>query len=212
MQHTAATLFGEKFSWDAVEVSGHLDTLIYAEATAHNRISDAETLHPRFRAHYLSRLRYELETSRDDVEVMPGVREAIGHLRERGDATLGLLTGNYSEAVPIKLGAIGFDPGWFEITAFADHGPTRHALVAFALECYTERLGKVADPSRVVIVGDTPRDIACGREHGCVTFAVATGKFPVETLRAAGADHVVENLADPAPLLDLVGRLAASGR
>jgi phosphoglycolate phosphatase-like HAD superfamily hydrolase len=59
----------------------------------------------------------------------------------------------------------------------------------------------------VVIVGDTPRDVECARAHGCVSFAVATGKYGVDDLRAAGADSVVPDLSDPGPLLALIDRL-----
>lgn len=208
MRHAATELFGEGFSWDSVEVSGHLDTLIFSEAAASNRIADAERHHPRFRAAYLERLRHELDVHRDQIRRMPGVREAIEWLRRSGKAAVGLVTGNYSEAVPLKLATIGVDPEWFEIVAFADHGTTRPALVAFALERYAERLGGPVDPSRVVIVGDTPRDIACGRVNGCITFAVATGKFPADVLRDAGADYVVDDLSDPAPLFELVENLS----
>jgi phosphoglycolate phosphatase len=62
----------------------------------------------------------------------------------------------------------------------------------------------------VIIVGDTPRDVDCGRTNGCTTFAVATGRFGVEELRAAGADHVVADLGDPRPLLAVVDALTAS--
>jgi phosphoglycolate phosphatase-like HAD superfamily hydrolase len=48
----------------------------------------------------------------------------------------------------------------------------------------------------VVIIGDTPLDVACARDAGVNCLAVATGGFSVDALRAAGADTVVDSLAD----------------
>ncbi len=52
------------------------------------------------------------------------------------------------------------------------------------------------DPRDVVIIGDTPLDVACARDAGVSCLAVATGGFSVDALRAAGADLVFESLAD----------------
>jgi phosphoglycolate phosphatase-like HAD superfamily hydrolase len=134
---------------------------------------------------------------------MPGVADTLAILRSRPDLTLGLLTGNYTRAIPIKLGAIGVNPAWFEITAFGDEGESRAALVAVAIGKYAARSGAPVDPRRVIVIGDTPRDVDCARANGCISFAVATGKFDVEALRAAGADVVVPDLSDPEPLLRL---------
>src|SRR3989442_1311565 len=56
----------------------------------------------------------------------------------------------------------------------------------------------------VVIVGDTPDDVACGRPVGARAVAVATGFYDVAALRAAGAAHVFATLADTAAVLDAI--------
>ena len=48
----------------------------------------------------------------------------------------------------------------------------------------------------MVVVGDTPRDVSCGKHSGTRTVAVATGRYGVERLAEAGADRVLENLDD----------------
>ena len=130
-------------------------------------------------------------------------------MRETRAATLGLLTGNYSDAIPIKLSAIGIEPAWFEVTAFGDEAADRRALAALAISKYEGQLGATIAPRRVVVVGDTPRDVDCAHAHGCYAFAVATGRYDAAALAAAGADRVVDDLSDPTPLIQTVERLSA---
>ena len=209
MRSAGRQLFGDRISWDGVEAGGSLDPLIFAEAVRQSRIKDAEKRHEEFRNHYLKHLERELARSGDQVRTMPGVHELLAVLRQRaetrGDLVLGMLTGNYGSAVPMKLAAIGVCPDQFTVTVFGDEAPTRAGLVALAMQRYERITGEAADPRRVIVIGDTPRDVACARAHDCVCFAVATGSHSVAELRAAGAMHTVEDLSDPQPLLALLG-------
>ena len=56
--------------------------------------------------------------------------------------------------------------------------------------------GRTVAASDVVVVGDTPLDVACAAASGARSIAVATGGYDVEALRAAGADVVFEDLSD----------------
>jgi phosphoglycolate phosphatase-like HAD superfamily hydrolase len=210
MKAVAAELFGPAFRWDGIVVSGHLDPQIFAEAAALNGLRDDRLHHERFRGRYLEELRRELQRGQAQVRIMPGIHEIITCMRASGVATVGLLTGNYGEAIPLKLSAIGLDPSWFEITAFGDEAPTRRDLAGLAIAKYALLLGAAVEPRRVVVVGDTPRDVDCAHAHGCFAFAVATGGYDVRELSEAGADLVVADLSDPSPLLDVVARLAAT--
>jgi phosphoglycolate phosphatase-like HAD superfamily hydrolase len=210
MKAVAEELFGADFRWDGIVVSGHLDPLIFAEAAARNGLDDDPSHHERFRSRYLEELRRELERGRAQVRVLPGIHDSITRLLASRAATLGLLTGNYGEAIPVKLAAIGLEPAWFEITAFGDEAPTRRDLAGLAIAKYARHAGAPVEPQRVVIVGDTPRDIDCAHAHGCFAFAVATGGYDAGELSRAGADIVVADLSDPSPLLDTVASLAAA--
>jgi phosphoglycolate phosphatase-like HAD superfamily hydrolase len=48
----------------------------------------------------------------------------------------------------------------------------------------------------VFVVGDTPRDVACGLHEGVRTLGVATGRFDVNALMGAGAHTAVSDLSD----------------
>ena len=207
MKRAAAELFGEAFRWDGIVTAGHLDPLIFAEAAVLNAIADHETHHATFRSRYLGALADELERGRHAVRAMPGIHRALERLRTENRATVGLLTGNYPEAIPLKFGFVGIEPSWFEITAFADDAPTRAGLVEVAIAKHAKRSGQPVDPRRVMIVGDTPRDVDCAHAHGCYAFGVATGGYDIAALRAAGADRVVADLDDPAPLFEVLAAL-----
>jgi len=197
-------VFGAALSWDGVEMSGGLDPMLVGEAAARSSLqTDRESLEA-FRRSYIVFLPEELERGGSDVRTMPGIHEVLVRLREREDVVLGLLTGNYAEGAALKLRAVGIEPAWFTVTAFGDEAASRPELVAVAAGRLAARAGRASEPSRYIIIGDSPRDIDCALRNGCFAFGVATGKFGVEALRTAGAHRVVQDLSDPSPLLDLL--------
>jgi phosphoglycolate phosphatase-like HAD superfamily hydrolase len=139
--------------------------------------------------------------------VLPGVREVLDALDGRPDVFLGLLTGNYEQGARIKLEHFGL---WryFRCGAYGDDILDRHALVPVAIERSRQAGCPAVDPRDVVIIGDTPLDVACARDARVSCLAVATGGYSADALRAAGADTVFESLVD----LDAVVQvLTASG-
>lgn len=204
MEEAGVMLFGERFSLQGISVSGGLDPLIYAEATAVAGIENAHTMHDRFRETYLRQLHHNLRQDADKVRLCPGIGQLIRDLRGHNGNTLGLVTGNYTGAVPIKLHAVGLDPEWFPIHGFGDEANDRPAMVRLAVERFAKRTGRPVNPRDVIIIGDTPHDVSCAHANGCVCLAVATGMFSVDQLKDAGADIVVADLSDPQPLWDLV--------
>jgi phosphoglycolate phosphatase len=214
MVRVGAALYGDAFHWNGIEASGQLDFHLFEQALANNGFPSSAEAHAEFRHRYLRELRDELARFAHRCKTMPGIDAVLRGLRERclqrGDVTQGLLTGNYERAAELKLRASGIDPDWFELGAFGDEGATRPDLVALAMRRFAALAGAPAVAERVVVIGDTPRDIACAHAHGCVALAVATGRYGVDALRAAGADIAVSDLSDPAPLLELIDRRATT--
>ncbi len=60
-------------------------------------------------------------------------------------------------------------------------------------------------PATWSIVGDTPLDVAVAMAGGARSVAVATGGYDVPTLRASGADVVLDDLSDVPAVLDAMG-------
>ena len=128
--------------------------------------------------------------------VYPGVRELVRRLDEETDAVLGLLTGNLREGARLKLEAVGIDFDRFQVGAFGSDHAERRELPEIAIHRAEQRFGRRFEGKSVVIVGDTPLDVACGEHLGVRTIAVATGSYSEADLRACGPDHVFGSLED----------------
>lgn len=207
MERVAREMYGEAFSFDRVTFGGNLDPLIFREAAGHHGVADIDTAHDAFHPAYLEALDEELRDSNGDILALPGVHDALAHCRglaEQRRVTLGCLTGNYTGAAPLKLRHVGIDPEQFTVTAFGDEAPDRPGLVPVAMRKHGESIGESVDPRRVVVIGDTPRDVDCAQKHGCVSYAVCTGAADRDTLAACGPDVLVEDLTDLSPLLALL--------
>lgn len=148
------------------------------------------------RRSYVRALERRLEDPRR-MEVLPGVLPLLEALR--GRATVGLLTGNWSDGAAIKLRAAGL-AGRFSFGAFAEDGPDRDSLLPVAVG----RAGS-GPFRRVMVIGDTPADIACARAGGAFAVAVQTGFADRETLEGHVPDLLLADLATGFhPLLDLI--------
>lgn len=122
--------------------------------------------------------------------VLPGVPELLAALSET-DVRLALLTGNYEPVARLKLARAGIGR-WFASGqgAFGSDAEDRVALPAIA----RRRAGTTGRPfprERTIVIGDTPRDIACAHADELRCIAVATGPFKAEEL--VDADVVVED-------------------
>jgi phosphoglycolate phosphatase len=189
---------------DGIPCAGRTDWIILHDALTKAGHELDEGLFARMRDAHIRHLAEEIAHPGDGVKnVMPGIRELLPALQSRDDVFLGLLTGNFEEAARIKLGH--FDLwDYFRCGAFGDDAADRNALVPFAVDrARACGLGSF-DYADVVVIGDTPHDVACAVAVGAQPVAVATGGFTVEQLRATGAAIVLEDLSDTAGFLTLL--------
>ena len=124
-------------------------------------------------------------------------------LAQREGVRLGLLTGNYEPIARLKLKRAGigwaFPPGQ---GAFGSDAEDRTALPAIA----RRRAGTPHAPhprQATIVIGDTPRDIACARADGLRCVAVASGPFSSEALM--DADTVARDAAELPGILRALG-------
>ena len=129
----------------------------------------------------------------DPPAVLPGVLDLLDALAAYDDVGLGLLTGNIAGGAALKLGSAGLW-GRFGFGSFGSDHEERDELPSIAMERARGLWGPGLAASDAVVVGDTPRDVACGKAGGMRTIAVATGHFTADDLASTGADHVVPDL------------------
>ena len=137
---------------------------------------------------------------------LDGAPEILTALAGRTGVVQSLVTGNLPALADVKLGAFGLTRHVdLEIGGYGSLSEHRHDLVEVAMAQAAVKHGVAFAPSSVVVVGDTPMDVAAGRHHGTVTVGVATGRYTAGALAESGADVVLPDLADtPAVLAALL--------
>jgi phosphoglycolate phosphatase-like HAD superfamily hydrolase len=145
---------------------------------------------------YYALLREELDGADHREHVFPGVHELLDELEGRDDVVLGLLTGNIEAGARAKLTAVGIAPHRFVVGAFGSDHHDRPELPEIARRRAEKVLGHPIAGRDVVVIGDTPADVACGVGIGARAIGVATGRYSVDELRACDAAAVFADLSD----------------
>ena len=193
-------LFGRAGAFDTIDFRGALDDLVLSAVLAAQGLEDGEDRRQAFRRAFEKRLRETMVPKENpELRLCPGVVAALDALAPV--AQLALVTGNWQIGARGKLVTFGL---WerFPFGAFSEDGRSRTELIRVAVE-RARRRGLAIE--RVVMVGDTPADVAAAREAGVLAVAVQTGWSSVASLNAAAPDLLLPDLATGlAALLDLV--------
>jgi phosphoglycolate phosphatase-like HAD superfamily hydrolase len=142
---------------------------------------------------YVLRLPVEVQES-PGYRVMPGVHDLLERLVE-ADTLLGLVTGNIEGAAHIKISRAHLGR-FFLFGGYGSDSSVRSDLTRAAIGRAEALSGHAIDPTEVIVVGDTPRDIEAAHGAGTIAVGVATGEYSVDHLREAGAEHVLRSFAD----------------
>jgi phosphoglycolate phosphatase-like HAD superfamily hydrolase len=196
MNRAFADVFGIADAFTHVELAGRTDTSILGDAFERQGMTGEPSDVQRFRARYLVCLREEVPRPGRNKRVLPGITPLLDALAPEPKVFLGLLTGNYADAAEVKLGHFNL---WryFRCGAFGEDAHDRNHLVPVAVGRARARgLPHHVEPEHVVVIGDTPRDVACAHAHGARVIAVATGQYDRAALTQAGADVVFEDFRD----------------
>lgn len=150
---------------------------------------------------YLGFLRENLARDGFRGRLLPGVADLLEALASDGRAVVGLLTGNIARGARVKTERFGIG-GHFRFGAYGDDHHDRNQLGPVALERAAGVIGRRFEGGETVVIGDTPKDVWCGKAFGARTVAVATGRFSAEELERHRPDVVLEDLANLAGVIE----------
>ncbi len=124
--------------------------------------------------------------------LIPGVARLLHSLAERRGVVLSLVTGNLEPVARLKLRRAGIG----ELFArgqggFGSDSEDRCDLPGIARRRAADGGSSAYPRERTLVIGDTPRDIACARADGLRCLAVTSGPYGATEL--ATADGVAEN-------------------
>lgn len=139
------------------------------------------------------------EAAATPFRVHPGVIPCLDASRDRPATAVGLGTGNLRAGARIKLERVGI----YDRFAFGGFGCDhihRPSLVRIGADRGAALLGQPLAGCRVVVIGDTEKDVAAAQAIGAESIAVATGACSLDALRASGPTHLFADLADPRAL------------
>lgn len=198
--------FKERNACAGIELGGMTDRAIFrAGLTAIGKAASEDSIDELIEV-YLEELADEVRGADPaHYRLNNGISEALEVACATPGVAVGLGTGNVKQGARIKLERVGA----YSLFAFGGFGcdsENRAELIRRGGERGAARFGAELSACRVVVVGDTPRDVAAAREAGFTSLALATGSYSVAELEAAGADHAFLDLAEPEALGTLLQR------
>lgn len=193
MHEAALELFGAR--GPELDLAGSTDRGIAEHLHAYFGIAPSRARIDGFFQIYHLKLKWHLAHGNHPGRVIAGVPEALAALAQRPGATLGLLTGNTAAGATAKLRHFKLD-AYFAFGAFGSDHADRNRLGPIALARAAAHAGRSFSAAETLVIGDTPKDIACAHAIGARCLAVTTGRFSAQELTASGADGVVASLAN----------------
>ncbi|MGH3661667.1 MAG: HAD family hydrolase [Micromonosporaceae bacterium] len=136
--------------------------------------------------------------------VLPGVEDAVKALLVE-PVVQSVVTGNIPPIAITKLEAVGLPPGIdLEIGGYGSDDGERAPLIRAVRRRATQKYQVAYEPRRVVVIGDTPRDIEGAHQAGVRCVAVATGVYTLEELSRHQPAAVFPDLTDTTALIRIL--------
>jgi phosphoglycolate phosphatase-like HAD superfamily hydrolase len=190
-----AESFGASDAMAGIPLAGRTDRAILADAlgrAAPDHQPDDGWLQA-FAERYVTLLAEEMQVPSPRRRLLPGVVGALEAAGAVPEVHIALLTGNFRKGAEVKLAHFDI---WhrFAFGAYGDDAIDRNDLFPVAIERARAHGVPALGPRDVLVIGDTPHDVACARSGGAVAVGVTTGPYDRAALEAAGADIVLEDL------------------
>jgi phosphoglycolate phosphatase len=196
---TFEAAYGRADACSGFRFDGMTDRAIMREALAALREPVTDETVDRLIAGYVLHLERAVAAAPDaSYRVHDGMHDAIALCAQLGHA-VGLGTGNVREGARLKLARVGLFER-FAFGGFGDDHEQRDRLLAAGAARGAAQLGVAVSEARVIVVGDSPRDVSAALAIGAECVGVATGSSTAEQLRACGAQYAFDTLAVPGAL------------
>ena len=194
MEQAFAEIVGDDTLLPPVRFCGMTDPAIVRAGLrlAQRDPSEDAAIIERVLAGYLARLPAAIAATKT-FTVHKGVRARLAELAGRDRVAVGLGTGNVEHGARLKLAPLELVDA-FAFGGYGSDHEDRAELIAIGADRGAARLGHPRADCRVVVIGDTPKDVAAAQAIGAESIAVATGLFAVDELRTTGATVVVPDL------------------
>ena len=144
--------------------------------------------------------------------LMPGARDAVAGVGGLPGVVQTVLTGAIKPNAIEKLRAFGIERFFdTEIGGYGSEAYPKGAMLMNARRRAADKYGADFTERSTVYVGDSSRDMEAARMGGSRSVGVASGRSSAGELRDAGADVVLDDLADTAAVVAAVDRLTLTG-
>lgn len=184
-------------SWRDVFAEGSIDTKILIDILKIHGVSEEKAKSKMPKAIEVMTQYFLEHADEGHFEPMPGAIDLLSKLKTR-NIPMGLLTGNMEKIGWEKLRRAGIKD-YFSFGAFGSMAFQRVDLIEIARQEASKTLGKEVKTNELVIIGDSPLDIACARDGGIPVIAVGAGHFKTHEL--IHADLTLESLEEKDKIL-----------
>ncbi len=140
--------------------------------------------------------------------LMPGARDAVAEVGRLPGVVQTVLTGAIRPNTMEKLRAFGM-AGFFdtEIGGYGSEVYPKGAMLLNARGRAAQKYGAAFTERSTLYIGDSSRDMEAARIGGSRSLGIASGRSSAGKLRDAGADAVLDDLADTVAVVAAVERL-----
>jgi phosphoglycolate phosphatase len=189
MERAFERLHGRRDACDSFSLSGMTDRAIVRKGLeAIGVTASPEAITAVIEAYLASLTEEVLRVDDLNYRLLPGMREAVEAAHARKGFAVGLGTGNVRQGARVKLERVRIYDR-FSFGGFGCDHEDRVELIRHGARSGASLLGVPFEECRVVVIGDTPKDVAAAKGIGATCIGVGTGSFTAQALLDSGADY-----------------------